>query len=415
MFPEAWVFAHLIRWMSCSPAPQRVAKGAASAVAQRAGGLAFLVEAAEQLGREVVEACLALGFARAGVCDVAPTKWGNELKAWLGAGRHGSMEYLARNVDARLDPTRLLGGARSVIMVADLYSGRGARAAETGPRRGKIARYARGRDYHVVIKKRLHALADGLRERFAGAEFRAFVDTAPVLEREYAARAGLGWIGKHTLLIDPKLGSYTLLGGVLTTLDLAATREPEADHCGTCTRCIEACPTGAISPYSVDASRCVSYLTIERRGEIAEEFYDGIGEWVYGCDVCQEVCPHNGERAAQGHRATLPQGHMGTVSHVGGAGVRDEYAARRGSFDLLEVLEWGVEERSRALSGSAMKRATLAMFKRNALIVAGNELRRRADPELESRVREVAADESEPELVRRTARAVAARIPARRG
>lgn len=270
------------------------------------------------------------------------------------------MSYLARNVEARSDPCELLPGVRSVIMVADLYASRDDNIDEPLlPGHGRIARYARGRDYHVVIKKRLHALCDRLRAEHPGAGFRAFVDTAPVLEREYAARAGLGWIGKHTLLIHPRLGSYLLLGGVLTTLELQPPSEQEEvpDHCGTCTRCIDACPTRAISERSVDASRCISYLTIERREPVAPEFYEKIGTWLYGCDICQEVCPHNSTRAAG----------------VGPAGsVPPEYAPVNDSFDLLEVLGWREEDRAREFRGRALKRATLDMMKRNAAIVLKN-------------------------------------------
>jgi epoxyqueuosine reductase len=277
--------------------------------------------------------------------------------------------------------------------VADLYARRGESEDAVLPRgHGRIARYARGRDYHVVMKKRLHALADRLRQEFPGAEFRAFVDTAPVLEREYAQRAGLGWIGKHTLLLDPRLGSYLLLGGLFTTLELEAPADQVvvSDHCGACTRCIEACPTQAITERSVDATRCISYLTIERRLPISPELRAGLGDWLFGCDICQEVCPHNSRRPAG--------------AAVGEA--RPEYAAGRSSFDLLEVLGWDEAARSRAFTGSAMKRATLAMMKRNAVIVAGNQIRQRGDAGLLARVREIAADEGEPELVREAAAAV---------
>jgi epoxyqueuosine reductase len=352
-------------------------------------------EFADTLAQEVLALCRAEGFALAGVSDAAPSGRGRELAEWLGAGKHGSMAYLAEHLDVRLNPARLLDGARSIVMVADLYSARGQSTdPPLPPRHGRLARYARGRDYHMVIKKRLHSLADALRARFPGAGFRAFVDTAPVLEREYAARAGMGWIGKHTLLIHPRIGSYTLLGGVATTLELAAPpppgQLPVADHCGTCTRCIDACPTEAISPYSVDATRCISYLTIERRGPIAPELHAGIGEWMYGCDVCQEVCPHNSVR---------PEGaELGTI--------REEYTPRRGSLDVLEVLGWTAASRSAAFSGSAMKRATLEMMKRNALIVAGNLLRRGEDPALRARIEAMAQDPAECEMVRETARAI---------
>ena len=336
--------------------------------------------------------CRGLGFALCGVADAAPTRWGPELRAWLGAGKHGSMGYLAEHVEARLDPSRVLSGARSVIMVADFYAARGERTAGLGPGSGRIARYARGRDYHDIIKRRLHRLCDALREKFPGAEFRAFTDTAPVLEREYAARAGLGWVGKHTLLIHPRLGSWMLLGGVLTTMGLVERAEVVPDHCGTCTRCIEACPTRAITPYSVDASRCISYLTIERRHPIAPEFHGPIGDMLFGCDICQDVCPHNTARPEGGAQAE----------------VRPEYRPKRSSFDLLAVLGWGETDRRREFESSALKRATLAMMKRNAAIVAGNLLRARAvtgeqAAALRGRLAESIADESEPEMVRNAA------------
>jgi epoxyqueuosine reductase len=345
------------------------------------------------LSREVLDLCRDLGFALAGIADAAPTRWSKELTDWLAAGKHGTMAYLVEHVQARLDPTLVLAGARSAIMVADQYATRNDPPDAVEPGRGRIARYARGRDYHEVMKKRLHRVADTLRERFPGATFRSFVDTAPVLEREYAARAGLGWTGKHTLLIEPRLGSYLLLGGVFTTLDLTPATEIVTDHCGTCTRCIDACPTNAITPYSVDATRCLSYLTIEHRGPIEEQFHRATGDWVYGCDICQEVCPHNSPRPERE-----------------ASDIREEYAARRGSLDLLAVMNWSEEDRHREFASSAMKRATLAMMKRNALIAAGNVLAARGHAELEARVRAIAEDQTEPALVRETAAAVVARL-----
>jgi len=330
-----------------------------------------------------------MGFALAGVCGVEPTHRRDELRAWLAAGKHGEMAYLARNSDLREEPARLLEGARSILVVADRYAPRGdADEPAPGAARGRIARYARGDDYHVVIKRRLHALCDRARERRPGAEFRAFVDTAPVLERELAARAGIGWVAKHTLVINPALGSYLLLGGVATTLELEAPPEQPAvtDHCGTCTRCIDACPTNAITPYSVDATRCVSYLTIERRSGIEPEFFDGLRDWIFGCDICQEVCPHNSERRA-GDQAPI----------------HDAYAPRRDSFDLLEVLGWSEEDRRTAFRSSSMKRAKLAMIRRNALIAAGNAPRASESPGLLRVIQEIAGNAGEDTMVRRTA------------
>jgi epoxyqueuosine reductase len=345
-----------------------------------------------QCAQEAVACCLAQGFALAGVCDAAPDGADlARLREWLDAGKHGSMGYMAEQAAARLDPSRVLAGARSVVMVADQYAPRGD-TDRPGAGMGRVARYARGRDYHLVMKKRLHDACDALAARFPGESFRAFVDTAPVLERPYAARAGLGWTGKNTLLIHPRRGSYLLLGGILTTLHLAPPPEQAAvtDHCGACTRCIDACPTGAITGRSVDARRCISYLTIERRLPIAPEFHSAIGDWLYGCDVCQEVCPHNSRR---------PDGP--------GEKIRPGFAPRLTGFDLLAVLGWGEGDRRAAFESSAMKRATLAMMKRNAVIVAGNQLRAgAATPGLRERLGQLARDAAEPGLVRDTARAV---------
>ncbi|MEM1329356.1 MAG: tRNA epoxyqueuosine(34) reductase QueG [Planctomycetota bacterium] len=354
----------------------------------------------QRLARRVIETCRELGFARAGVSKVAPSEFGDELRAWLDAGKHGSMDYLTKYLDERLDPARLLDGARTVVMVADLYTRRGDGLEElAAPGVGKIARYARGRDYHTVIKKRLHALCDMLAEQHPGAGFRAFTDTAPVLERELAQRCGLGWNGKHTLTIHPRLGSYMLIGGVLTTLDMDTPAEQKAvgDHCGTCTRCIDACPTDAITPYSVDGSRCLSYATIEHRGCYPEQLAEGTGDWLFGCDICQEVCPHNSPRP--GRRWSS------------GAGRPNEaYEPRRTGFDLLEVLGWSEDDRREAFTTSSMKRAKLPEFKRNALIVAGNQLREHDLPELRARIEQIALDDQEDELVRETARSVLNRL-----
>jgi epoxyqueuosine reductase len=337
----------------------------------------------------VVERCRGRGFALAGVAAAAPSGREAEFRAWLAAGKHGSMAWLAEHADVRMDVRRFLPGARSVIMVADQYAARGDVDEEAGAAGGfgRVARYARGRDYHKEMKKRLHGLCDELAAAHPGETFRAFVDTAPVQEREQAARAGLGWIGKHTLLINPRLGSWLLLGGIATTLELvdeAAAPLPEPDHCGTCTRCIDACPTGAISPYSLDASRCISYLTIERREAISEELGGKLAGWIFGCDICQEVCPHNSAR---------PEG-------TGEARVNEAYTPRRRGFDLLEVLGWKEEDRRRAFESSSMKRAKLEMMKRNSLLAGASSPDARVREAVAVRAREIAADEGESEMVR---------------
>lgn len=339
------------------------------------------------------EACGRLGFALSGVCDVCPSAWAEHYHGWLRAGKHGTMDYLARNTQLRAQPELLLPGAKSAIMVADLYHARSdareAASLHADPPVGRIARYARGRDYHKVMKKRLHALCDELRSRHPLAEFRAFVDTAPLMEREIAQLAGLGWIGKNTLIIHPRLGSFMLLGGILTTLEISKSSETVADHCGTCTRCIDACPTDAITPYSVDASRCISYLTIENRGPIESRFQRAMGDWLYGCDVCQEVCPHNSPRP--------PDIDVGNPN--------PDYTPLRDSLPLLEVLRWTGDDRDRAFAGTAMTRATLGMMKRNAVLVAANAIRDGCpEPhrtELRLRLEEIASETAEsPDLAR---------------
>lgn len=341
--------------------------------------------------RSVLQRCHDLGFALAGVAPVRATRYERELRDWLAAGSHGEMQYLAEHLRERLDPRRIVPGARSILCVADRYHDGGPEPEQSpGQRpRGRVARYARGDDYHQVIKKRLHRLADELAGEFPGEIFRACVDTAPVLEREVAQRAGLGAVGKHTLLIEPGVGSWLLLGELITTLELAPSEPSGEDPCGSCTRCIDACPTGAIAPWTVDATRCISYLTIEHRSVIAPDFHEAIGDWIFGCDVCQDVCPHNQptERAA-------------------GAPVHPAYAPRREGFDLLEVLGWDEQGRRDAFVRSAMKRAKLAMMKRNAIIVAGNVLARRDEPALRQRIEAIAVDADEDELVRRTAQSV---------
>ena len=342
---------------------------------------------AQARGRDLVARAHTLGFALAGIASLEPIEHAQTLRDWLNAGKHGSMGYLANHADVRTNPATLIEGARAALVVADLYATREDNRDEpTRAGWGCVARYARGRDYHDVMTRHLLALADDARVAHPGGEWKGFVDTAPVPERELASRAGIGWTGKHTLTIHPKLGSYMLLGGVVTTLEVAPPGEQAsiADHCGTCTRCIDACPTDAITPYAVDARRCVSYLTIERREPIDEGLFAGLGDWVYGCDICQEVCPHNSPKQAE-------------------VNVRDEYTPRRDGFDLLQVLGWGEDERREAFTTSAMKRATLSMMQRNALIVLGNQ---GLTPETRARFELIAADGAADPMVRRTAAAV---------
>jgi len=219
---------------------------------------------------------------------------------------------------------------------------------------GRIARYAWGDDYHRVIKSKLFALADRMRAELSDAfEAKACVDTAPLIEREAAAAAGIGWIGKNTMVLSRGLGSYFFLGGLVTTLDI----EPDAptmNHCGSCTACLDACPTQAFpAPYQMDARRCISYLTIEHRGEIDPALERKMDDWVFGCDVCQEVCPFNRDAPS----TTEPRF---TVRSPGPA------------LRLNDVRDWSIDDYRRELRGSAMKRAKLDMLQRNARIALGN-------------------------------------------
>ena len=240
-----------------------------------------------------------LGFDLFGVTAADPLEGAGYYARWVELGYAGDMAYLERNREKRADPRQLVPGARSVICVGMHYAPPASVATTTaaGPV-GRLARYARGDDYHDLIKARLARLWQRLRARAGDdAEGRYFVDTAPVLERELAARAGLGWWGKNTCLIHRGAGSYFFLGEIVTTLRLAPDT-PAVDHCGTCTRCLDACPTDAFpEAYVLDARRCISYLTIELKGAIPVELRDGIGDWLLGCDVCQDVCPWN-RRAA---------------------------------------------------------------------------------------------------------------------
>ncbi len=347
-----------------------------------------------------------LGFALVGVTRAAPSSRAAELRRWLEDGKHGDMSWMAERVEEMVDVRTLVRGARSVVSVADRYhDGHPDRvSADEAAPRGRIARYARGKDYHDVIRDRLRKLGRAIRDAAPGVQTRLTGDIHPILEREQAARALLGAIGKHTLLIRPGLGSFFLLGEIVTDAEIAPSDAPPAlrvtdegasDLCGSCTRCIDACPTDAITPWSVDARRCTAYLTIEHRGEIPNEFFGRTGDWWFGCDICQEVCPHS-----QPTRASRR------------VGANDVYAPRLNSIELLEVLGWTEADRARLVVSSALKRATLPMMKRNALLALASlarAARTRGDTRLiaaiTNRVNAIEVDESEEEIVRAAARA----------
>ena len=237
-----------------------------------------------------------IGFAASGVARLDPSRRGDALDRWLAAGYGGTMRYLHRQARKRKAPASITPGARSAVVVLENYAapaGEGTRAGD----RYKIAAYARGMDYHLVTRGRLHILAEWLKARGA-ALAHAWVDDGPVPDRELAERAGLGWIGKNTMLIHPRIGSYTFIGSVFTDLEWPVEETIATDHCGSCTRCLDACPTGAlIGDRLLDATRCLSYLTIEYRGELPEQLLPRWDGWAFGCDVCNDVCPWNAKFA----------------------------------------------------------------------------------------------------------------------
>jgi len=313
--------------------------------------------AALALTQAVKARALEVGFDRVAVGPAGPAEHAARFDAWLDAGYAGGMDYLARTRVARGDPERLLPGCRSVVALALAYGPR-----EDDPSWRAVSRYARGRDYHDLMRPRLAAVVDYLREAGGPAiASRAAVDTSAVLERDLAARAGLGWIGKNTNLIAVGGGSYFFIGTVLTTAALVADG-PATDHCGTCTACLDACPTRAfVGPWVLDARRCLAYLTIEHRGDVADEWKPEMRDWLFGCDVCQEVCPWNRKAPAAREPALAPSGPLPSLEA------------------LLEMDEAAFRARFR---GSAMSRARRAGLARNAALVLGNRGDRAAEPAL---------------------------------
>ncbi len=248
---------------------------------------------AAKLTHELKRRAGELGFSLTGVCPAASPPGAARLDEWLAAGYAGEMHYLTDRREAYADPTHVLDGVRSIVMLAMNY--RTAEPAKPQAGEGRVSRYAWGTaDYHDLIRERLHALADFLREHVPAARVRSVVDTAPLLEREFAQLAGLGWIGKNTLLLNRTEGSWFFLAALLTDIELAYDGTHETDHCGTCRACLDACPTDAFpQPYVLNASRCISYLTIELHDAVPTKLRAGMGDWVFGCDICQEVCPWN--------------------------------------------------------------------------------------------------------------------------
>ena len=310
------------------------------------------------LTQAVKARALAVGFDRVAVGPAGPPEHAGAFEAWLDAGHAGGMDYLVRTRVERQDPARLLPGCRSVVALALAYGPR-----EDDPSWSTVSLYARGADYHDLMRPRLAAVVDALREAGgASVASRAAVDTSAVLERDLAARAGLGWIGKNTNLIATDAGSYFFIGIVLTTAALVAD-DPAADHCGTCTACLQACPTDAfVGPWVLDARRCLAYLTIEHRGDIADEWKPAMGDWLFGCDVCQQVCPWNRKAPPAGEPALAPAAPLPSLT------------------TLLEMDDAAFRVRFR---GSAMRRARRAGLARNAALMLGHRGERAAVPALQ--------------------------------
>jgi epoxyqueuosine reductase len=297
-----------------------------------------------------------LGFQQTGVAEVALGADEVHLRDWLARGQHGAMDYMARHGDKRSRPEQLIPGTLRVISVRmDYGTGEDAEAWTTldDGSRAYVARYALGRDYHKLMRSRLQSLAERIAERIGPFGYRVFVDSAPVLERALARNAGLGWIGKNTCLINKDSGSWFFLGEIFVDVALPADA-PASAHCGTCTRCLDICPTQAIiAPNRVDARRCISYLTIELQGSIPAEFRKPIGNRIFGCDDCQLVCPWN--KFAKRH---------------------DEADFRaRNNLDhatLLELFAWSEEEFLKRTEGSAIRRTGYIGWLRNIAVALGN-------------------------------------------
>jgi epoxyqueuosine reductase len=309
---------------------------------------------AERRAEVVKEWAREAGFDRAGVATLEAGEHGEIFLRWLDRGDHAGMEWMTRRVETRLDPRRVLDGAHSVLCVALRYHPLQPGDEPGGDLWPRVARYARGIDYHDLMEARLVAVAERVREHFPGCPVKTYVDTGPVLERELAARAGLGVFGKNTNLLCREHGSWFLLGELFLGLDLAPD-PPVADLCGSCTLCLEACPTGALpAPYRLDANHCISYWTIEHRGVVPLGMRAGLQGWVFGCDVCQEVCPWNRRRQEPVRHPELA------------------LPAERRELDLVALLGMGREVYVERFRGSPMKRAKREGLQRNAALAMGN-------------------------------------------
>jgi len=327
--------------------------------------------------RFVKDAVRAEGFDDVGIAPATPGLGLELLKSWVADGRHCDMTYMVDHLEARGDPNRVLEGVMSVVVVALNYKSHDPTSADRGE--VQISRYAWGRDYHDVIRSKLNAVAVRLQPLFPSERFRGVVDSAPFMERDYARLAGLGWFGKNTLLLNRKLGSFFFLGALLSTADLEPDVPFEADHCGSCRKCLDACPTQAFDgPYQLDPRRCISYLTIEHRGAIANDLSPRMGEWVFGCDVCQDVCPWNRKAPRTNIAEFRPAPDLDPIP-------------------LATILDMDDAEFRRRFRGTPLFRAKRRRLVRNALIAVVNQGLLELKPSVESLA------EDDDDLIRQTA------------
>lgn len=318
----------------------------------------FTKTSVSELTRELKAEARRLGFDGCGAAKaVRLDEEAGRLEQWLLDDRHASMSWMENHFEKRVDPRRLVEGAQSVISVIHNYYQPTPSRSAPGPATGKISRYAWGDDYHVVMKEKLFALFEWLDEKLGGVGGRAFIDSAPVLDKAWAQRSGLGWIGKHSNLLNRSLGSYFFIGELIVDAPLEYD-EQAVDHCGSCTRCIDACPTDAIyRPYVVDANRCISYWTIEHRdNDIPPDLSAKFGRWIFGCDICQDVCPWNKYKRPTGESRYDPR-----------PGVTDT--------ELQTWMELDLEEFRRRFRKSPIKRARYDGFKRNLRVALANASR----------------------------------------
>ncbi len=263
-------------------------------------------EAAQKMSRHIKTLAREQGFDACGIARAGLlTEESKQFREWLGKGYHAGMAYMHRNVDKRLDPTLLNEWARSVIILLYNYFPSDRKLSEGDH---KISKYAYGSDYHDIVKTKLHNIVEGIEEEIGGILARVFTDSAPVMERAWAKRSGLGWTGKNACLINKELGSFFFIGTIITDLELAYDTPLDKEYCGRCTRCIDACPTNAIvAPGVVDAGKCISYLTIEHKGEFDDPVNTNLNGWIFGCDICQDVCPWNRFAHPHAEPAFLPR------------------------------------------------------------------------------------------------------------